>query len=108
MLFLLSQNSQRKGKTNVKLTILHNASPFISSGFYHLRQRGLNDLQRTKLSSWSYDSAPRPPPSPPLPFSKLYLFLSLPVCHRSRLLTGGGEGAGVEPNHTTAGKLGLL
>ncbi len=35
----------------------------------------------------SYCSAPRPPPSPS-PFSKLSLFLSLPVCRRSSLLTG--------------------
>ncbi len=40
-----------------------------------------------------YDPAPRPPPSPFLPF----LFLSLPV---SSLLTEEGEGVGVEPNHS--------
>jgi hypothetical protein len=41
----------------------------------------------------SSDSAPCPPPSP-LSVSKLSLFLSLPVCRQSRLLTGeGGRGA---------------
>ncbi len=34
----------------------------------------------------SYALAPPPPP----PVSKLYLFLSLSVCHRSSFLTGGG------------------
>jgi hypothetical protein len=34
--------------------------------------------------------------------SKLYLFLSLPVCPRSSLLTEEGEGMGEEPNHITA------
>jgi hypothetical protein len=40
----------------------------------------------------------------PSAVSKLTLFLSLPVCRYSSLLTGkaGGEGVGVEPNHTTA------
>jgi hypothetical protein len=39
----------------------------------------------------SYDSAPGPPPSPPV--SKLSLFLSLPECHRSsRLKVEGGRG----------------
>ncbi len=37
----------------------------------------------------SHNSAPRPPP-PPLSVSKLSLFLILPVCRRSSLLTGGG------------------
>ncbi len=36
----------------------------------------------------SYDSAPNPSP----PVSKLTLFISLQVCHRSRLLTGEGGG----------------
>jgi hypothetical protein len=31
-------------------------------------------------------------PPPPLPVSKLYLFISLSVCRRSSLLTGGGGG----------------
>ncbi len=40
--------------------------------------------------SLSYDMAPHPPPPP---FSKLSLFLSLPVCRLSSLQTGeGGEG----------------
>ncbi len=43
----------------------------------------------------SYDSAPRPsPPPPPLPSAKWCLFLSLPVCRRSSLLTGEGGGGG--------------
>jgi hypothetical protein len=33
-----------------------------------------------------------PPPLPPSSVSKLFLFLSLPVCRRSSLLTGEGEG----------------
>jgi hypothetical protein len=43
-----------------------------------------------------YDSAPRPLPPPLPPVSKLSLFLSLPVCRQSSLLTeegGGGRGA---------------
>jgi hypothetical protein len=36
------------------------------------------------------------------PVNNLSLFLSLPVCRRSRLLTG--EGVGEEPNHTTERK----
>ncbi len=56
----------------------------------------------------SYDLAP-PPPPPPSPVKKLPLFLSLPLCRRSSLLTGeGGEGVGKEPNHTKARKPGLL
>ncbi len=43
--------------------------------------------------SLSYDLAPHPPPAPS-PGSKLSLFLSLPVCRRSSLLTGGGRGRG--------------
>jgi hypothetical protein len=51
----------------------------------------------------SYDSAPRPPPSP---ISNLSVFLRLSVCRRSSLLTGEkGKGLGVEPNQTTARKL---
>jgi hypothetical protein len=51
------------------------------------------------------DAAPRPLPPPSL-VSKLSLFLSLPVYRRSSLLAAkrGSEGAGVEPNYTTARK----
>ncbi len=57
----------------------------------------------------SYDSAPRPPHSPPSPARKLPLFVSLPVCRMPTLLRGGGGGgAGVEPNHTISRKLGPL
>jgi hypothetical protein len=48
---------------------------------------------------------------PPSLVSKLSLFLSLPVCRRSSLLTGDGgvgKGVGEEPNHTTARSLVLL
>jgi hypothetical protein len=39
----------------------------------------------------------------PFPVSKLSLFLGLPVCRRSSLLTGeGGGGVVEEPNHKTA------
>jgi hypothetical protein len=41
-----------------------------------------------------YDLAPRPSPSPLSPVSKLPLFLTLPVCRRSSLLTGGWGGGG--------------
>ncbi len=44
------------------------------------------------------------PPFPPYPLGKLSLFLILPVCRRSNLLTR--EGVGEEPNHTTAQKPG--
>jgi hypothetical protein len=44
---------------------------------------------------------------PPSPVSTLSLFLSLPVCRRSSLLTGR-EGVGEEPNHKTARKSGPL
>jgi hypothetical protein len=47
-------------------------------------------------------------PLPPSPVSKLSLFLGLPVCRRSSLLTGEGERVGEEPNHTTARKPGPL
>jgi hypothetical protein len=74
-------------------------------GFFHpypiLRNslnRVLNDLWRTL---WSYDSAPRPPPSSSL-VSKLSLFLGLPVCRRSCLLTG--EGAREKPKSYGRGK----
>ncbi len=50
-----------------------------------------------------------PAPLPPFPVSKLSLFLSLPVCRRSSLLTGGGGKvwASEEPNHSTARSLAL-
>ncbi len=41
----------------------------------------------------SYDLAPRPHPPPSL-VSKLVLFLSLPVCRRSSLVTGEGVSGG--------------
>ncbi len=64
-------------------------------------QRVLNDLQRTSLSCGRMIRL-LALPFPPLLVSKLSLILSLPVCHRSRLLTGEeGEGEGEEPNHTT-------
>ncbi len=43
--------------------------------------------------SLSYDLAPHPPPATS-PGSKLSLFLSLPMCRRSSLLTGRGRGRG--------------
>jgi hypothetical protein len=47
------------------------------------------------------------PPSRPSPVSKLSLFLSLPVCRRSSLLTGDGgkEWGGEEPNLDTTESL---
>jgi hypothetical protein len=57
----------------------------------------------------SYDLLPTPPSLHPFPLSRLSLFLSLPVCRRSKLLTGErGEGMGEEPNHMTARKPGPL
>jgi hypothetical protein len=53
--------------------------------------------------SLSYCLAP-PPPPPPSPVSKLSLFLSIPVCRRSSLLTEKGRVVGKEPNHTNARK----
>jgi hypothetical protein len=48
-------------------------------------------------------------PLPPSPVNKLSLFLSLPVCRCTSLLTGErGEGVGKEPNHTTAREPGPL
>jgi hypothetical protein len=55
----------------------------------------------------SYDLAPAQSPAPV--FRQQVLFLGLPVCRRSSLLTGDSwEGVGEEPNHTTAGKPGPL
>ncbi len=59
-------------------------------------QRVLNNLGRTRLSRRSMIWPLTPPPLPPV--SELSLFLSLPVCRRSSLLTeergeGGGGGA---------------
>jgi hypothetical protein len=55
----------------------------------------------------SYDSAPRPPPPPPSPVSKLDWRHTGRLRKRNNLLKGErGEGAGVEPNHTTARKIG--
>ncbi len=54
----------------------------------------------------SYDLAPSP--SPPLsdsPVNKLSLFLSLPVCRQSSLLT---EGGGEEPKHMMLYPLGSI
>ncbi len=60
--------------------------------FQRLEKRMLNDLYRTRLSRrrmiWLLS---HPFPSP-VTVSRLYLFLSLPVCRRSSLPTGeGGE-----------------
>ncbi len=63
------------------------------------KQRGFNDIYvEAQAFLWACDSAPRPPP---------HL-----QCSRTgdRPIADGriGEGAGVEPNHTTARKLGPL
>jgi hypothetical protein len=60
----------------------------------HVKQRGLNDfncLIEDQAFLRSHNSAPRPPPLP-LSVSKWSLFLIIPVCRRSSLLTGGGGG----------------
>ncbi len=64
------------------------SSPFT---YALLPQRVSNDLQRTRHSCDSMIRLlPHPPPSP---ISKVSLFLSLPVCLRSSLLTEeGGKG----------------
>jgi hypothetical protein len=51
----------------------------------------------------SYHSVPRTT-LPPSPVSKLFLFLSLPVCRHVVEEVGGGEGVGEETIHTTARK----
>jgi hypothetical protein len=51
--------------------------------------------------------AHHPPPLSLSPSSKLYVFLSLPVCRRSSFLTEEG-GRGLAKNHPTARKLGPL
>jgi hypothetical protein len=76
-------------------------------------QRVLNDLLKTRIFSWSYDSASRKPSSPQL--SRQY---ARPATHtverlrkREKQLDDGGEvgkGVGEEPNHTTARKAGPL
>jgi hypothetical protein len=47
---------------------------------------------KDQASSSSYDLAPHPTSTPPSPVSKLSLFISLPVCRWSSLLTGKGVG----------------
>jgi hypothetical protein len=65
-------------------------------------QRVMNDLYRTRLSCGRIIRLLAHPPSPSA-VSKLSLFLSLPMCRRSSLLTGEkGGGVGVEQNHATA------
>ncbi len=44
----------------------------------------------------------------PLPVNKLSLYLSLPVCRQSSLVTGEGDGGGEEPNYSTARKPGPI
>jgi hypothetical protein len=73
----------------------------ISYSKERLKQSVLNDSLRTRLSRrrtiWLLSHPPIPSP-----VSNLSLFLSLPLCRRSRLLTeagGGGRGWGrKEPN----------
>ncbi len=84
--------------------------PYLSlilPSFFGVEQRILNDVQTNRLSRCRMIWLLRPP----LPVSKLSVFLSLPVCHRSNLLRGMGEmGRGWErsPNHTTANRPGPL
>ncbi len=60
---------------------------------------GLQDFLR------SYDSAPRPPPSSPLPSVRCLSFsVFLCVSGRAYWREGGGWGGGEEPNHATARK----
>ncbi len=66
-------------------------------------QRVLNGLQRTRLSSGRTNPLLAPPPL----MSKLSFFLSLPLCHRSSLVTEG-LGIGEELNHTTSRNPGPL
>ncbi len=47
-----------------------------------------------QASSPSYDDLAPPPSLPPSSIGKLSLFLTLPVCRRSSLLTGEGGGGG--------------
>jgi hypothetical protein len=72
---------------------------------YSKAQRVLNYIfLEDQAFSMSCDLAPPPIPSPLYPVSKLTLFLRLPVCRRSSLLTGEGGGGKGKPNHTTARK----
>jgi hypothetical protein len=70
-----------------------------------MKQRGLNDLTRTRASAFlrSYDLAPLPPFSPlSRGLSKLPLYLSLPVCRLSSLQRergGGGRGGAESYDH---------
>jgi hypothetical protein len=53
--------------------------------------------------------APGIPPFPPSPVSKLSLFLSLPVCRRSNLLTRKGGGGGAKSyNSKKPGPIGFV
>jgi hypothetical protein len=69
---------------------------FLISRSKRFSQRVLNISSRTRVSQrriiWLL-----PPTSPPFLVSKLSLFLSLPVCRRSSLLTEGGGGGGGGP-----------
>jgi hypothetical protein len=49
-----------------------------------------------------YDLVPLAPPFTPSPVGDLSLFLSLPVCRRSNLRTGGGGGGGWARNREEA------
>jgi hypothetical protein len=66
-----------------------------------------DQIELNDLFSPLYNLAP-PPPPPPSPVSKLSLFLSLPLCRQSSVLTGEWVGVGEEPNQTTARMAGPL
>ncbi len=74
--------------------------------FFTVQVHGGVQIDRNMISYNLYNSAPRPPTPLHSPVRKVSLFLSLPVCRRSSLLTG--KGVGEEPNHTNARKLGPL
>ncbi len=73
----------------------------------YLGQRGLNDLWRTKLSYGRMIRLHNRPLLPPLQPTNFFVPLSQFSCVSPVQLTDG-RGVGVEPNHTTARKLGPL
>ncbi len=76
-----------------------------SSPSYSVQNREYwKDLIEDQVFLRSYDTAPRPPPSPPLQSKGLSLFPSLPVCRQLSLLMREGGGGSEKPNQTAARK----
>jgi hypothetical protein len=74
---------------------IKNMLPILASTLFHYCQQMWYIKIEGQAFLRSYDSVlGSPTPFPNSPVSKLSLFLSLPVCRRSSLLTGEGEGGG--------------